>query len=87
MPKNTNQCPDCGGTADHIITDINGKCYYQCGTGLTSFPSEHDKVSRIVRCDLILDEGGNKATGTIAYATGNRTKILAVTDGRERGRQ
>jgi len=84
---NSNRCPECGGVANHLVTDINGKSYYRCMTGLTTFERDGERVSRvghIVSCDTIIDNSGKKFTGTVAYATGNKVDTLAVTDGKER---
>ena len=84
---NSNQCPECGGVADHLVTDIDGKCYSRCTTGLTTFERDGDtviRVSRIVPCDTIINDRGKRFTGTIAYATENKLKTLGVTNGKER---
>ncbi len=86
--NSSNRCPDCGGIAKHIITDIFGKNYYRCMTGLTGFESNGEEVSRVSRidpCDTIIDQHGKKFTGTVAYNTGSKVKTLSVTNGKERG--
>lgn len=78
--SNSNRCPECGGTADHLVTD-------RCMTGLTTFEANGrvvSRVSRIVPCDTIIDNRGRKFTGTIAYTTDGKSKTLAVTNGKER---
>ncbi len=84
---NCNRCPNCGGVANHFVTDIMGRSYHLCLTGLTSFErdgGELSRVSRIIQCDTIIDNRGKKFTGTIAYITGGNIKTLAATDGKER---
>ena len=83
---NSNECPNCGRKANHLITDIDGKNYYKCSGGLTTFRIDGEaesKVGRIVPCDTIIHRG-QKFTGTIAYVSDNKVKTLAVTDGKER---
>jgi len=83
----SNQCPNCGGIARHIITDKWGRNYYRCMTGLTSFKSEIGETvssGTIIPCDTIIDQEGKKLTGTIAYKVGSRTETLSATDGKER---
>ena len=73
---NANRCPDCGGVANHLITDINGKNLYQCSTGLTAFEVDTDELtghkfmsrrSRIVQCGTVMDGKRKRAEGTYAY--------------------
>jgi len=81
------RCPECGGVANHILTDLSGKSYYRCMTGLTSFKEEGGeltRLSRIIPCDTIMDDRGRKFTGTIAYHTSDKVETLAVTNGKER---
>ena len=93
--KPANRCPECGGVASHIVTDIVGNNYYQCNTGLTSLRedtvkddwTEEKRIIRtggIISCDTIIDSKGKLVTGTIAYDTGGKTETLAVTNGKER---
>ena len=82
-----NRCPECGGVANHLVTDIKGDSYYRCMAGLTTFEEVRGEVSRagnIIPCETIVNNQGMKVTGTIAYATDNRVKTLAVTAGKER---
>lgn len=82
-----NKCPQCGGIASHIVTDVNGKSYYRCMTGMTTLGDVNGELSplgHIVPCDTIIDQEGKKFTGTIAYVTDDKAKTLAVTDGKER---
>ena len=82
-----NRCPECGGVANHLVTDIKGDSYYRCMNGLTTFERDGEAVSRvsqIVSCDTIIDQQGEKFTGTVAYTTENKVKTLAVTAGKER---
>lgn len=84
---NSNVCPECGGTASHLVTDIDGSRYYRCVTGLTTFESnggEVTRASRIVPCDTILNENRRPHTGTIAFVSDGKVKTLAVTNGKER---
>ena len=85
---NSNRCPDCGGVADHHITDISGNSYYKCNNGLTSLgdviPGENPKVSHIISCETIINSKGHKFTGTVAYDREGKTNTLAVTNGKER---
>ena len=84
---NSNRCPECGGVANHLVTDLAGHSFYRCMNGLTTFRREGGeltRVSRIVPCDIILDDKRKKYTGTIGYVSSNDIRILAVTDGKER---
>lgn len=82
---NSNRCPKCGGVANHTLTNIEGRNYYRCMTGLTSFESiglEISRVSHIIPCDTLIDQQGKIFNGIIAYATGNGLKTLVVTMGK-----
>ena len=84
---NSNRCPECGGVADHLATDVNGNSYYRCVTGLTSLGDVRGELSllgHIIPCDTIIDQRGKKFTGAIAYATDGKLKALVVTNGKER---
>ena len=83
---NSNKCPECGGRASHLVTDVLGKRLYQCTTGLTTFKIDGEEVKRgaIIPCDTIMDEQGKKFTGTVAYASDGKTRTLAFTNGKER---
>ncbi len=86
---NTNRCPECHGIAKTIITDVDGKNYYHCFEGLTTFQKDEqgritNKTSQIVPCDTITGQDGQKFTGTIAFVSNNRVKTLSVTEGKER---
>lgn len=85
--KLANRCPRCGGVANHYITDLKGRNYYKCMTGLTSFMSGEGELSRssnILACETVIDSTGGVVTGTIAYKDGKETKTLGVTEGKER---
>lgn len=85
----SNRCPECGGTASHIITDIKGESYYHCTRGLTTFKEDWDeaegrllsRTSRIRLCDTIIHRG-KVFGGTIAYAVEGGVKTLMVTNGK-----
>lgn len=84
---NSNRCPECGGVANHLVTDIFGRPFYRCMTGLTTFDTGRGGVTRsgnILPCDTIIDSAGKVVTGTIAYKTGGNTDTLSVTDGKVR---
>jgi len=83
---NSNRCPECGGTASYLLTDVPGRRLYQCNTGLTTFKIAGEEVKRgaIISCDTTIDEQGKKFTGTVAYASDGKTRTLAFTDGKER---
>lgn len=95
------RCPDCGGRADHIITDIAGDNYYRCMTGLTRLgrvaqreEGKEVEVSNIVPCDTIIGDKGKKVTGIISYYTGisdsgSKAEIdtLKVVDGKDKDRR
>lgn len=83
--SNSNRCPKCGGTANHLVTDINGNRYYRCMTGLTSFRKSEGVVSRdsyFKPCDTIIDQNGKVFSGIIAFATGNKVETLVVNAGK-----
>lgn len=85
------RCPECGGFATHIITDIDGKTYYRCTYALTTFRKERTERGITLKlspsmepCDTIIDQSGKKFTGTIAFTSEGQMKFLSVTDGKER---
>lgn len=83
----SNRCPQCGGVAKHLVTDIFGRPFYKCMTGLTTFEAGRGEVTRsgnILPCETIIDQRGKKVTGTIAYKVGGNTNTLSVTEGKER---
>lgn len=85
--KLANRCPRCGGTANHFVTDIMGKLYYRCMTGLTSLRNQGGEIvgtGNILACETVIDSDGKVVTGTIAYNTGGNTKTLGVTEGKIR---
>jgi len=84
---NSNRCPECGGTANHLVTDVSGKNYYRCMTGLTTFEKDGGEVRRvsfIIPCDTVIDHQGKVFSGSIAYASSNRLNALLVINGKER---
>lgn len=84
---NSNRCPKCGGIANHLVTDIFGKPYYHCTTGLTSLTNEQGEITRsgnIISCDTVIDEERKLVTKTIAYKVGGNTSTLGVTEGKIR---
>lgn len=73
-----NRCPSCGGVANHLVTDIGGRPYYKCMTGLTSFRKEYTETdkgvktmqlgnSHIIPCGTTINDKGQLVDGTIAY--------------------
>ena len=85
--KPANRCPKCGGVAKHLVTDIAGRPYYRCMTGLTTLYSREGELTRsgnILACETIIDSTGKVVTGTIAYYTGGRNQTLGVSGGKER---
>lgn len=85
--KGSNRCPECGGIANHLITDVLGDRIFHCNNGITTLRTDREEAiipSGIVPCDTIIDERGRKVNGTIAYITEGKVKTLSFTDGKER---
>jgi hypothetical protein len=77
---NSNRCPKCHGVANTILVDITGKRFTRCSRNTTRMMGE----SRLVPCELILDDRGQVFTGTIAYVSDNKVHTMGVTEGKER---
>lgn len=85
--KLANRCPRCGGIANHLVTDMFGRLFFKCMTGLTTLINREGEIVRtgnILACETVIDGAGKVVTGTIAYNTGGNTKTLGVTEGKIR---
>ena len=79
---NKNNCPRCGGTADHLVTDIAGKNYYRCNTNLTSVVVDTpDNAKRFTPCETVIDDNRRIVDARLAYKTGNTIRTMAVRNG------
>ncbi len=82
----SNRCPQCGGVAKHLLTDVKGDCYYHCTTGLTSFGKVEDgelsRVGRIESCDTLIDSKGKLVNATLAFVRENELKTIRVSNGK-----
>lgn len=75
------RCPRCGGLVQWFLTDIKGRSFYRCTTGLTqmfhSIRSGFD--THVVPCDTVVDEKGKAIdSGYIAYRTGGKINTLRI---------
>ncbi len=77
---NINRCPECGGVAGYYATDIEGRNYYKCMTGLTTLGQD----MAIEPCDTIINDKRKVFSGVIAFVTNNNIKTLVVASGKER---
>ena len=71
------RCPRCGGLVQWFLTDIKGRSFYRCTTGLTqmfhSIRSGFD--THVVPCDTVVDDRGLPYHGWLAYRNAsNSTK-------------
>lgn len=85
--SNSNRCPRCGGVANLLVTDVFGRSFHHCNTGLTSHINREGELTRdgnIIPCDTVMNSEGKVFTGTVAYKTGGNTSTLSVTDGKIR---
>ena len=73
-------CTICGGTLNHIITDIAGKNYYQCHTGLThQIVREVDHRSHpICQCGQVYDQKGQKFSGHVSFISDGKLKTIRI---------
>ena len=76
-----NRCPNCGGIAEHWITDYLGKCYYMCTQGMTTLQIGNISNSLLTPCDTVICEG-KEFSGTIAYKQGKDFKTIVVSNGK-----
>jgi len=72
------RCKECGGLLTHLVTDNKGKCYYECGTGLTIRDIHGDNRGHIARCGKVYGEDGNPFSGHVIIKTGEiRQGVMA----------
>lgn len=67
---NSNRCPECGGIANHCVTDIAGREIFVCTNPLTTLRREGEEViagGMIVTCDTYIGNDGKKLDGTFAH--------------------
>jgi len=62
------RCPDCGGIASHVITDIYGSNYYKCTQGLTSMTALGGIINS---CNTVVTASGNKYKGNVEFYDGS----------------
>ena len=77
-----NRCPNCGGIAQHWLTDSKGNNYYECNQGLTTLGVDNTRGFRIETCDTIIDNSGDIYSGIIAYKTNGKYETITVSNGR-----
>jgi hypothetical protein len=73
-------CSKCGGILHHLVTDTNGKTYYQCTTGLTSIRMD-GSIAPVKSCGLVHDSHGQIFDGYISYHTNEKTEHIRVVKG------
>ena len=75
------RCPSCGGIPQHLVTDLAGRSFYQCGTGLSRFKKDGSRTPIIEPCGTITDNMGRQVDGAIAYQIEGGIRTLIVKDG------
>jgi len=52
------RCPNCGAIPNFHCIDHEGRTFYKCSMGMTTFGEDGGRTSYIVSCDTIVNSGG-----------------------------